>query len=132
MRLGTDDSPHSLADIAVKLGISRERVRQLQERALGLLAAKSRYEGTPGACLKALINSIGNSPYDIAVWIYRIVHRDFVTSSDLAAKFIIFTAGIPKARRDEIKSSLSLISQLQKQRLRERRAELAHARAQER
>ncbi|MDC8899844.1 sigma factor-like helix-turn-helix DNA-binding protein (plasmid) [Escherichia coli] len=29
MRLGTDDSPHSLADIAVKLGISRERVRQL-------------------------------------------------------------------------------------------------------
>ncbi|WP_225123631.1 TnsA endonuclease N-terminal domain-containing protein [Escherichia coli] len=132
MRLGTDDSPHSLADIAVKLGISRERVRQLQERALGLLAAKSRYEGTPGACLKALINSIGNSPYDIAVWIYRIVHRDFVTSSELAAKFIIFTAGIPKARRNEIKNSLSLISQLQKQRLRERRAELAHARAQER
>ncbi|KGH48042.1 RNA polymerase sigma factor, partial [Acinetobacter idrijaensis] len=61
-----------------------------------------------------------------------IVHRDFVTSSELAAKFIIFTAGIPKARRDEIKNSLSLISQLQKQRLRERRAELAHARAQER
>ncbi|MFP1453820.1 hypothetical protein ACLB1N_36085 [Escherichia coli] len=99
---------------------------------LATLAAKSRYKGTPGACLKALINSIGNSPYDIAVWIYRIVHRDFVTSSELAAKFIIFAAGIPKARRDEIKNSLSLISQLQKQKLRERRAELAHAHAQER
>lgn len=131
MRLSTDDSPHSLADIAAELEISRERVRQLQERAFGLLSSKSRYEGTPGACLKTLINSIGNSPYDIAVWIYRIVHRDFVTSPKLAAEFIIRTAGISKARREEIKKSLSFISQQQKQKLREQRVELAQARAQE-
>ncbi|SUI40134.1 RNA polymerase factor sigma-32 [Salmonella enterica subsp. enterica] len=52
MRLGTDEHPYTLAEIATKCGVSRERVRQIQERAFRRLVGKSRYEGTPGAALK--------------------------------------------------------------------------------
>ncbi|MEI7378169.1 TnsA endonuclease N-terminal domain-containing protein [Dickeya chrysanthemi] len=114
MRLGTDESPHTLAEIAVKWGVSRERVRQIQERAFRRLAAKSRYEGTPGAALKKLINTVSDSSYEIAIWVHRIAHCDFMTSSELAAKFILCTAGILKVKREEIVGFFSTISRLQK------------------
>ncbi|WP_303048873.1 sigma factor-like helix-turn-helix DNA-binding protein, partial [Salmonella enterica] len=72
MRLGTDEHPYTLAEIAAKCGVSRERVRQIQERAFRRLAGKSRYEGTPGAALKKLINAVSNSSYEIAIWVHRI------------------------------------------------------------
>ncbi|MBM9249049.1 RNA polymerase subunit sigma, partial [Salmonella enterica] len=74
MRLGTDEHPYTLAEIAAKCGVSRERVRQIQERAFRRLAGKSRYEGTPGAALKKLINAVSNSSYEIAIWVHRIAH----------------------------------------------------------
>ncbi|MEI7229161.1 MULTISPECIES: sigma factor-like helix-turn-helix DNA-binding protein [Pectobacterium] len=117
MRLGTDEHPHTLAEIAAKCGVSRERVRQLQERAFKRLAGKSRYEGSPGAALKKLINAVSNSSYEIAIWVHRIVHRDFMTSSGLAAKFILCTAGIQKVKREEIVGFFSDISLLQKAKL---------------
>lgn len=117
MRLGTDEHPHTLAEIAAKCGVSRERVRQIQERAFRRLAGKSRYEGTPGAALKNLINAVSNSSYEIAIWVHRIAHRDFMTSSGLAAKFILCTAGIHKVKREEIVGFFSDISLLQKAKL---------------
>ncbi|EIQ0069266.1 TnsA endonuclease N-terminal domain-containing protein [Salmonella enterica] len=117
MRLGTDEHPYTLAEIAAKCGVSRERVRQIQERAFRRLAGKSRYEGTPGAALKKLINAVSNSSYEIAIWVHRIAHRDFMTSSGLAAKFILCTAGIQKVKREEIVGFFSDISLLQKAKL---------------
>lgn len=119
MRLGTDEHPHTLAEIAVKWGVSRERVRQIQERAFRRLTAKSRYEGTPGAALKKLINAASDSSYEIAIWTHRVAHRNFMTSSELAAKFILYTAGILKIKREEIVGFFSTISRLQKAKLRE-------------
>lgn len=119
MRFGTDEHPHTLAEIAVKWGISRERVRQIQERAFRRLAAKSRYEGTPGAALKKLINAVSDFSYEIAIWVHRIAHRDFMTSPELAAKFILCTAGILKVKKVEIVGFFSTISRLQKAKLRE-------------
>lgn len=117
MRLGTDEHPYTLAEFAAKCGVSRERVRQIQERAFRRLAGQSRYEGTPGAALKKLINAVSNSSYEIAIWVHRITHRDFMTSSGLAAKFILCTAGIQKVKREEIVGFFSEISLLQKVKL---------------
>lgn len=117
MRLGTDEHPHTLAEIAAKCAVSRERVRQIQERAFRRLAGKSRYEGAPGAALKKLINAVSNSSYEIAIWVHRIAHRDFMTSSGLAAKFILCTAGIQKVKREEIVGFFSELSLLQKAKL---------------
>lgn len=125
MRLGTDEHPHTLAEIAAKWGVSRERVRQIQERAFRRLAAKSRYEGTPNTALKNLIIAVSDSSYEIAIWVHRIVHRDFMTSPELAAKFILCTAGIQKVKKVEIVGFFSTISRLQKAKLRE----LDHSRA---
>lgn len=118
MRLGTDEYPHTLAEIGVKWGVSHERVRQIQERAFKRLAAKSRYEGNPGAALKKLINEVSDSSYEIAIWAHRIAHRDFMTSPELAAKFILCTAGILKAKREEIVGFFPTISRQQKANLR--------------
>ncbi|RJT17803.1 sigma factor-like helix-turn-helix DNA-binding protein [Buttiauxella izardii] len=119
MRLGTDEHPHTLAEIAFKWGISRERVRQIQERAFRRLAANSRDEGTPGAALKKLIKAVSDSPYEIAIWAHRIAHRDFMTSPKLAANFILCTTGILKVKRVEIVGFFSAISHQQKANLRE-------------
>lgn len=119
MRLGMDEHPHTLAEIAIKLGISRERVRQIQERAFRRLAAKSRYEGTPGAALKKLIIAVSDSSYEIAICAHRIAHRDFMTSPGMAAKFILCTAGFLKVKRVEIVGFFSTLSRLQKAKLRE-------------
>lgn len=119
MRLGTDEHAHTLAEIAVKWGVSRERVRQIQERAFRRLAAKSRYEGTPGAALRKLINTVSDSPYEIAIWAHHIAHHNFMTSPQLAANFILCTAGILKIKRVEIVGFFSTISRLQKEKLRE-------------
>ncbi|HEP0304262.1 TPA: TnsA endonuclease N-terminal domain-containing protein [Providencia rettgeri] len=117
MRLGTDEHPHTLAEVAAKCEVSRERVRQIQERAFSRLAGMSRYEGTPGIALNKLINAVSNSSYEIAIWVHRIAHRDFMTSSGLAAKFILCTAGIQKVKREEILGFFSDISLLQKAKL---------------
>ncbi|SUI40135.1 TnsA endonuclease N terminal [Salmonella enterica subsp. enterica] len=67
--------------------------------------------------LKKLINTVSNSSYEIAIWVHRIAHRDFMTSSGLAAKFILCTAGIQKVKREEIVGFFSDISLLQKAKL---------------
>ncbi|MDI5665563.1 RNA polymerase subunit sigma, partial [Salmonella enterica subsp. enterica serovar Kentucky] len=67
--------------------------------------------------LKKLINAVSNSSYEIAIWVHRIAHRDFMTSSGLAAKFILCTAGIQKVKREEIVGFFSDISLLQKAKL---------------
>lgn len=93
MRLGVEEQPLTLDEIGVKWDVSRERVRQIQERAFRRLASQARREGTPGAALKKLIESACSSSDAVAVWVLNIVHRDFIIPPRLATKFILHTAG---------------------------------------
>lgn len=88
MRLGVDDQPHTLAQIGEEWGISRERVRQIQERGFRRLAARARYEGTYGSALKKLIEPASASADELALWLFNTVRFDFVIPLRLAAKFI--------------------------------------------
>ncbi|EDX0051813.1 hypothetical protein IC374_004812 [Salmonella enterica] len=93
MRLGVEEQPLTLDEIGVKWDVSRERVRQIQERAFRRLASQARREGTPGAALKKLIESACSSSDAVAVWVLNIVHSDFIIPPRLATKFILHTAG---------------------------------------
>lgn len=52
MRLGVEEQPLTLDEIGAKWDVSRERVRQIQERAFRRLASQARREGTPGQLSK--------------------------------------------------------------------------------
>lgn len=72
MRLGVEEQPLTLDEIGVKWDVSRERVRQIQERAFRRLASQARREGTPGAALKKLIESACSSSDAVAIWVLNI------------------------------------------------------------
>lgn len=102
MRLGVEEQPLTLDEIGAKWDVSRERVRQIQERAFRRLASQARREGTPGAVLKKLIESACSSSDAVAVWVLNIVHSDFIIPPRLATKFILHSAGFPNDNIVEI------------------------------
>lgn len=102
MRLGVEEQPLTLGEIGVKWGVSRERVRQIQERAFRRLASQARREGTPGAALKKLILSACSSSDAVAIWVLNIVHSYFMIPSGLSTKFILHTAGFSNKNVVEI------------------------------
>lgn len=56
LRLGIGDEPHTLAEIGQQFGVTRERIRQIQNRALSLLVRRARRPGTPGNMLARLLD----------------------------------------------------------------------------
>lgn len=89
--------------------VSRERVRQIQERAFRRLASQARREGTPGAALKKLIESACSSSDAVAIWVLNIVHSDFMIPPRLATKFILHTAGFKNDNVVEIMGLFPLL-----------------------
>ncbi|EHQ1051266.1 hypothetical protein KQL11_004444 [Salmonella enterica] len=92
MRIGVEEQPLTLDEIGVKWDVSRERVRQIQERAFKRLASQAHREGTPGTVLKKLIELACSSSDAVAVWVLNIVHSDFMIPPRLVTKFILHTA----------------------------------------
>jgi hypothetical protein len=66
-RLGLLDGQTTLESIGDTLGISRERVRQLQNKALARLQSNARRSGSPAASLSAVITRIGGADSDDAL-----------------------------------------------------------------
>lgn len=118
MRLGVDDQPHTLAEIGEEMGVSRERVRQIQERGFRRLAARARYEGTYGSALKKLIEPASASSDELALWLFNTVRFDFVIPLRLAAKFILRTAGFTVQKVNEVVALLPAIERSYKAQLR--------------
>ncbi|VTN11150.1 RNA polymerase sigma factor rpoD [Raoultella terrigena] len=108
MRLGVDDQPQTLAEIGEEWGVSRERVRQIQERGFKRLAARARYEGTYGSALKKLLEPASTSTDELALWLFNTVRFDFVIPLRLAAKFILRTAGFTVQKVTEVAALLPL------------------------
>lgn len=118
MRLGVEDQPLTLAEIAEEWGISRERVRQIQERGLKRLAARARYEGTYGAALKKLLEPSSTSSDRLALWLFDNVRFDFVIPLRLATKLILRTAGFNDQKVTEVAALLPAIARSHKAQMR--------------
>lgn len=118
MRLGVDEQPHTLAEIGEEWGVSRERVRQIQERGFKRLAARARYEGTYGSALKKLLEPASTSTDELALWLFNTVRFDFVIPLRLAAKFILRTAGFTVQKVIEVAALLPAIERSHKAQLR--------------
>ena len=84
----------------------RERVRQIQERALKRLAARARYEGTAGASLRRLINEISADSITSAPWLIEVARSGFNTALPLALKFVLRATGFPKS---EVERAIQLL-----------------------
>lgn len=119
MRLGVDGQPLTLAEIGAEWGVSRERVRQIQERAFRRLATRARKEGTPGASLKRLLEPACASLDALATWLFDATHSGFEIPPGLAAKFILRTAGFPNAKAMEVTALLLAIERSRKAKLSE-------------
>ncbi len=104
MRVGFQDAPHTLAEIAERFRLSRERIRQIEARALTLLVRQARKPGSPGATLAALLH-LPNNPDALdeafADRIITIVASEFVAPARVAVPFLLCAAGVtsPTARR---------------------------------
>jgi len=121
MRLGVDEQPLTLAEIGEELGLSRERVRQIQERGFKRLAGRARYEGTYGSALKKLLEPVSTSSDELALWLFNTVRLDFVTPLRLTAKFILRTAGFTAQIVTEVAALLPAIEQSHKAQLRKQK-----------
>ncbi|MCC4588334.1 TnsA endonuclease N-terminal domain-containing protein [Xanthomonas sp. NCPPB 1067] len=105
MRLGVDSQRMTLARIGKEWGVTRERVRQIQERALKRLAARARREGTAGASLRRLINESSADSSASAPWLIEAARSGFNTALPLALKFMLRAAGFPKS---EVENAIQL------------------------
>lgn len=103
MRVGIEDAPHTLAEIAGEFGLSGERIRQIEARALTLLVRQARKPGTPGAALAALLHlpSLDGVDEAYADRIAAIVASEFEAPARVAIPFLLCAAGVasPTARR---------------------------------
>lgn len=118
LRLGLDGQPRTFAEIGAEWGVSRERVRQIQERALRRLAYRSRYEGMPGAALKALLEPAIGSVEALASLLLEVSHSAFEVPPRLAAKLVLRAGGFSAASALEISSLLPAIDRTRKAQLR--------------
>jgi Sigma-70, region 4/TnsA endonuclease N terminal len=116
MRLGLDGQSLTLAEIGERYGVSRERVRQVQERALRKLARGARCEGTPGSVLKKLLEPLRKNDKVLATWLLEAASSGFEIPPRLAAKFILRTAGYTKARTAEVVDLLPAVERSRKRR----------------
>ncbi|WP_415124973.1 sigma factor-like helix-turn-helix DNA-binding protein [Microbacterium sp.] len=103
MRLGFQGAPRTLAEIAGRFGVSGERIRQIEARALALLVRQARKPGTPGATLAALLHLPIPDAFDeaFAERVATIVASEFEAPIGVAIPFLLCAAGIasPAARR---------------------------------
>lgn len=103
MRLGLTSAPHTLAEIAERFGLSRERIRQIQERALALLVRRARTPGTPGEALAALLRLPGPDGIDgaFAERIAALAASEFEAPTRISIPFLLCAAGVasPTARQ---------------------------------
>lgn len=104
LRLGLDDAPHTLAEIADRFVISAERVRQLQNRALTALVRQGRSEGTPGSTLAALLDLPGVEGIDdsFADRMIAVVRTDFDAPTERAVLFVLCAAGVGSSTAREV------------------------------
>lgn len=107
MRLGVDGQPLTLAEIGKQYRLSRERVRQIQERGLRKLARQARDESSPGHILKSLLEPLRQDNQALAAWVLDAASSGFEILPRIAAKFILHAAGYTKARTAEIIALLS-------------------------
>lgn len=103
MRVGFEEAPHTLAEIAKQLGVSSERIRQIQTRAFTLLVRQGRKAGTPGAALAARLHLPSPDALDeaFADRIATIVSAEFEAPSRVAIPILQCAAGVatPTARQ---------------------------------
>ncbi|MDH6331883.1 hypothetical protein M2299_002716 [Stenotrophomonas sp. 1278] len=118
LRLGLDGQPRTFAVIGAEWGVTRERVRQVQERALRRMAYRSRYEGMPGAALRALLEPASGSAESLASLLLEICHSSFDIPPNLAAKLVLRAAGFSAASALEIASILPALVRAKRAQLR--------------
>ena len=92
LRLGTSGHPQTLAEIGQSMGVSRERVRQLQIRALSYLACRARRPGSPGDLLGSLLAGL---EMDSELLVQRLIEiaEYFDTSPTVAFHFVLRVSG---------------------------------------
>ncbi|MDL5366803.1 sigma factor-like helix-turn-helix DNA-binding protein [Xanthomonas sp. NCPPB 2654] len=113
MRLGLDGQRMTLAQIGKRWSVSRERVRQIQERALKRLAARARRGGTAGASLRRLMIDSPIHSSTSASWLTEVARSGFDVPLALALKFILRAAGFPKP---QVESTITLLCEMEQSR----------------
>jgi hypothetical protein len=96
MRLGLGTAPHTLAEIAEPFGLSRERIRQIYEKALTLLVRQARIPNTPGEALAALLRLPGPDGIDeaFAERIAALASSEFEAPTRVTVAFLLCAAGV--------------------------------------
>ncbi|MBB5766540.1 sigma factor-like helix-turn-helix DNA-binding protein [Xanthomonas euroxanthea] len=126
LRLGTDGQRLTLARIGKEWGVTGERVRQIQERALKRLATRARRQGTAGASLRRMINASSADPNALAPWLIEVAHNGFDIALPLALKFMLRAAGFPKS---EVERAIQLLCGIERSRRTETRATSSRVKA---
>lgn len=125
LRLGLDDEPHTLAEIAERFVVSAERIRQIQNAGLAKLVRVARYGDTPGAALASLLRLPPSLAIDesFADRMTDIVRADFEAPTPLSILFLLCTAGVATSTSKHV---AHLARSMQENR---RRLEIAQRRA---
>src|SRR5699024_6974835 len=121
LRLGIDDDPHTLEEIGQQFGVTRERIRQLQNRALSLLVRRARRPGTPGSMLAGLLDVPRSRGFDedFAERIAAIAAAEFNAPGRTSIPFLLCAAGV--SARDA-RDAAALAAKITKRRRAEEKA----------
>lgn len=124
LRLGIGDDPHTLAEIGQQFGVTRERIRQIQTRALSLLVRRARRPGTPGNMLARLLDlpDSGELEEESVERIAAIAAAEFNAPGRTSIPIMLGVAGV--TARDA-RNAASLATKIAKRR---REAEMANMR----
>jgi hypothetical protein len=98
-RLGVSSRAETLAEIGAELHISRERVRQVQEKALTRLCCKGRKGGGPGSVLRRSLPIDGATAGDTDALrqLIEIVQSQFDCETTLGLTILLRASGVLKA-----------------------------------
>lgn len=138
LRLGlAGEDPQTLAQIAAGMGVSRERIRQLQEKAFRMLATRGRRKPRPDGVvapeqrLRALLlTEIRPEEPGAAERAVELAEDAFASrATELASSVLLGMVGVPKAERRELLAhALTSITTQRGRELRARRSVEFHQR----
>lgn len=127
LRIGLSSSPENLAEIGARERVSRERIRQLQEKALVQLHRGAKSPGSPGARLRETLPFSSEEQHDddSVLALLQLVDEHFDCDYRVALQILLRASGLGKYSVTKIVASATSLRKRHRQEEAERRRDVA-------